>query len=167
MNIAFSSAQDKHVEQMTAIYNHYVVNTAATFDDTPVTVENRRKWFFKYSYTGPHRIVVAERDERILGYALSMPYVSRKSISTAIETCVFLDPNHLGNGIGTRLYDYLFGSLFLEDLHRAYASITLPNNASVALHEKLGFHSVGVCQEVGRKFGKYWDVEWYEKELGE
>ena len=64
MNIAFSSAQDRHVEQMTAIYNHYVVNTAATFDDTLVTVENRRKWFFKYSYTGPHRIVVAERNEQ-------------------------------------------------------------------------------------------------------
>ena len=167
MNIALSHAQDKHVEQMTAIYNHYVVNTAVTFDDVPFTVEQRRKWFFKYAYTGPHRIVVAEAGERVLGYALSMPYVSRKACQTTIETCILLDPEHVGEGLGTRLYDYLFESLYIEELHRAYAGITLPNEASVALHKKFGFRSVGVCNQVGRKFGKFWDVEWFEKNLAE
>ena len=69
-------------------------------------------------------------------------------------------------GIGTQLYSALFNALAEEDVHRAYAGITLPNEASVAVHKKFGFQSVGIYHEVGRKFDKYWDVEWFEKALG-
>jgi phosphinothricin acetyltransferase len=65
--------------------------------------------------------------------------------------------------MGTELYSALFAALTEEDLHRAYAGITLPNPTSMALHRKFGFRSIGVYREVGRKFGKYWDVEWFEK----
>jgi phosphinothricin acetyltransferase len=67
--------------------------------------------------------------------------------------------------VGTALYAALFAALAEEDLHRAYAGVTLPNIASVALHRKIGFRSIGAFREVGRKFGTYWDVEWFEKPL--
>jgi phosphinothricin acetyltransferase len=68
-------------------------------------------------------------------------------------------------GVGRALYDALFEALETEDVHRAYAGITLPNDASVGLHERFGFRPVGVFDEVGRKFGRYWSVGWYEKDL--
>ena len=79
---------------------------------------------------------------------------------------IYLAPDALGRGIGSRLYEELFTAIAGEDVHRAYAGITLPNPGSVALHEKFGFQSIGVYHEVGRKFGRYWDVEWFERELG-
>lgn len=82
---------------------------------------------------------------------------------TSVEVSVYLTPDAAGHGIGTRLYDALFTALATEDVHRAYAGIALPNAASVRLHERFGFAHVGTYGEVGRKFGRYWDVAWYEK----
>ena len=70
-----------------------------------------------------------------------------------------------GHGIGRAMYDELFARLGTEDVHRAYAGITLPNDASVALHERSGFHRVAAYTEVGRKFGRYWDVIWLERPM--
>lgn len=70
-----------------------------------------------------------------------------------------------GRGVGTLLYKELFEALVGEDLHRAYAAIALPNEPSVRLHDAFGFRHVGTYTEVGRKFGRYWDVAWYEKAL--
>ena len=67
--------------------------------------------------------------------------------------------------MGTQLYKSLFAALLGEDIHRAYAGIALPNPASVALHERFGFKKVAHFTEQGRKFGRYWDVAWYEKAL--
>ena len=84
----------------------------------------------------------------------------------SVETTVYLDPAATGSGLGTLLYGTLIDRLVGDDrLHRAYGGIALPNDASVALHEKLGFEHVGTYREVGRKFGRYWDVAWFEKDL--
>ena len=71
-----------------------------------------------------------------------------------------------GRGAGSKLYTELFRSLENEDVHRAYAGVSLPNPASIALHERFGFKRVAHFTEQGRKFGRYWDVAWYEKPLG-
>ena len=78
---------------------------------------------------------------------------------------VSLDPTAIGQGLGGLLYRALFESLRETDLHRAIGIITLPNPASIALHRRFGFESIGVLHEVGRKFDRYWDVEWFEKDL--
>ncbi|MGC1528293.1 MAG: GNAT family N-acetyltransferase, partial [Phormidesmis sp.] len=70
-----------------------------------------------------------------------------------------------GGGIGSLLYDALLQVLKTEDVHRAYAGITLPNEASIAIHQKFGFEQVALFQEVGRKFERYWDVAWFQKEI--
>jgi phosphinothricin acetyltransferase len=82
-----------------------------------------------------------------------------------VEVTVYLAPHAGGRGIGTLLYTALFEALAEEDVHRAYAGVAQPNEASTRLHERFGFRHVGTYREVGRKFGRYWDVAWYEKDL--
>jgi phosphinothricin acetyltransferase len=147
---------------LTAIYNHYVRSSAATFDIAPFTVEQRRSWFDHYADSGPYRLLVAADDTGVLGYATSGQFRAKPAYSTSVEVSVYCHPQALSRGIGRSLYVALFSALETEDLHRAYAGIALPNPASVALHRRFGFTDVGVFREVGRKFGKYWDVLWMQ-----
>jgi RimJ/RimL family protein N-acetyltransferase len=91
--------------------------------------------------------------------------VSVSRVYVPNEYTVYLAPDTIGAGIGTVLYEALFVVLADEDVHRACAGITMPNDASVRLHEKFGFRRVGVFTEQGRKFGRYWDVAWYERKM--
>jgi phosphinothricin acetyltransferase len=162
-NIRF--ARESDLARLTEIYNYYVMNTPITFDLEPISVAKRGEWFRHYSASGPHRLLIAETDGLVVGYVTSSPFRPKAAYETSIETSVYLAPEATGRGIGTSLYTALFAALAEEDLHRAYAGVTLPSTASVALHRKVGFRSIGVYHEVGRKFGKYWDVEWFEKLL--
>ncbi|MDQ1046249.1 GNAT family N-acetyltransferase [Streptomyces sp. V4I2] len=152
---------------LTDIYNHYVLETPITFDTAVFAPEERRPWLLSHPEDGPYRLKVATRadTQEILGYATSSPYRAKPAYSTSVEVTVYLAPHAGGRGIGTLLYKALFEALSGEDVHRAYAGIAQPNEASRRLHERFGFRHVGTYQEVGRKFGRYWDVAWYEKEL--
>ncbi len=164
--ISVRSARLDDLADLTRIYNHYVRETPITFDLEPFSIEARRSWFEAFGENGRHRLVVATREGgRIEGYAGSAPFRPKGAYATSVEVTVYVRPGATGSGIGTRLYAELFARLAREDVHRAYAGITLPNAASVALHRRFGFRSVGIYREVGRKFGRYWDVEWMEKEL--
>jgi phosphinothricin acetyltransferase len=148
------------------MYNQYVKDTHFTFDLEPMTMEARREWFTHYGPIGRHRLLVAVADGAVIGYACSSQWRPRAAYDTSVETSVYLAPDAVGRGAGTRLYAELFKSLEVEDIHRAYAGISLPNPASVALHERFGFKRVAHFTEQGRKFGRYWDVAWYEKPFG-
>ncbi|MEO3976153.1 GNAT family N-acetyltransferase [Streptomyces sp. CAU 1734] len=102
----------------------------------------------------------------VLGYATSSPLRPKAAYDTSVEVSVYCAPEAAGRGIGSLLYRALFAALEGEDVHRAYAGIAGPNEASARLHAWFGFRPVGTYREVGRKFGRYWDVTWYEKELG-
>jgi phosphinothricin acetyltransferase len=148
------------------IYNQYVVEAHYTFDVEPMSAEARHEWFTHYGETGRHRILVAVSDGVVIGYASSSRFRPKAAYDTSVETSVYLAPDAVGRGAGTRLYEKLFKALEGEDVHRAYAGIALPNPASVGLHERFGFKRAGHFTEQGRKFGRYWDVAWYEKALG-
>ncbi|MCM2413560.1 GNAT family N-acetyltransferase [Streptomyces sp. RKAG290] len=157
---------------LTDIYNHYVRETALTFDTVPFTPGQRLPWLRSHPEDGPHRLLVAQdvrnadgTAPRILGYATSSAFRPKGAYSTSVEVGVYCAPGTVGRGIGTLLYTALFEALADEDLHRAYAGIAQPNEASVRLHERFGFRHVGTYEEVGRKFDRYWDVSWYEKQL--
>jgi phosphinothricin acetyltransferase len=150
---------------LTAIYNHYVEHTHVTFDVVPFTVEQRRDWFDHYGSSGPHRLLVATIGPAVLGYATSGPFRAKPAYAPSVETTVYCAPDALGRGIGRLLYDALLAGLAEEDVHRAYAGVALPNDASVALHRAFGFTDVGVFTEVGRKFDRWWDVLWLERQL--
>jgi phosphinothricin acetyltransferase len=112
-----------------------------------------------------HPIVVAEVDAKVVGWAASGPLRDRAAYETSVETSVYVAQGSTGRGVGTVLYGELLRSLAREDVHRAYALMSLPNDASVALHERFGFARVGFFSEQGRKFGRYWDVACYERYL--
>lgn len=159
-------ATESDLEAINEIYNHYVTETHVTFDIDPVTMEARREWFEHYDDHGSHRLLVAVADEAVIGYATSSRFRPKPGYSTSVETSVYLAPDAVGRGAGSRLYEELFRSIEGEDLHRALAGIALPNPASIALHERFGFKRVALFTEQGRKFDRYWDVAWFEKPLG-
>jgi phosphinothricin acetyltransferase len=148
-----------------SIYNHYVVHTPITFDDEPLTLEQRREWLSHYSTRGPHRLLVAEIAGAVVGYACSSVFRPKGAYRTSVETSVYLAPDRTRRGIGSALYRELFAALTGEDVHRAYAGVTLPNPASLALHRRFGFEPAGLHDEVGRKLGRFWSVQWLEKRL--
>jgi phosphinothricin acetyltransferase len=139
-------AVESDLEPLNEMYNQYVKDTHFTFDIEPMTM--------------------AVLGGAIVGYASSSQWRTKPAYLASIETSVYLAPEAVGRGAGTKLYEELFQSLDGEDVHRAYAGIALPNPASVALHEHFGFKRVGHFTEQGRKFDRYWDVAWFEKPLG-
>lgn len=151
--------------RLTEIYNHYVVNTPVTFDVEPKTVESRISWFEQFRPTGRYRLLVAEEDGLLIGYAGTARFRPKAAYDTTVETTIYCCPNTIGRGIGTRLYSALFEAVRDEDIHRIVAGYALPNPASARLHERLGFKLVGIFSANGRKFGRYWDVAWTERPL--
>jgi phosphinothricin acetyltransferase len=153
------------LDRLTEIYNPYVTETAITFDIEVYQPAQRREWFAAHT-TGPgHRLLVAEESARVVGYAGTGPFRNKRAYDTTVETTIYLAPEAFGRGIGTVLYTTLFEALARDDVHRAVAGVTLPNDASLALHRRFGFREVGVFRENGRKLGRYWDVMWLEREV--
>ena len=168
MPVTIRQAEARDLNRLVEIYNHYVAETHVTFDTQPFAVGARTQWFTQFADTGPYRLFVAEQDGDVMGYASSLPFKPKPAYGTSVETTIYLDPAHTGNGLGFRLYGHLVGQLIEEPLlHRAYGGVAQPNPASVALHEKLGYKRVATYHEVGYKFDKFWDVHWYEKDLSQ
>lgn len=159
-------ADERDLARLTEIYNHYVRETPITFDIDPYSVKQRRAWLEKFSKVGRHQLFVAEQDGIVLGYAGTTGFRDKRAYDTTVEMTVYCAPEATGRGLGRLLYAELFDALRGEDIRSAVAGITLPNDASIALHERFGFTLAGVMREVGRKFDRYWDVAWYEKQLG-
>lgn len=161
--ISIRTAVRADLPQITELYNHYVVNSVVTFDIEPYTTERRATWFDQFAPRGRHRLLVAEEGGALVGYAGTTRFRPKAAYDTTVETTIYCAPDVAGKGIGSALYATLFENLKEEDVNRFVAGYTLPNAASAALHAKFGFRPVGVFSEVGRKFGKYWDVQWLEK----
>jgi phosphinothricin acetyltransferase len=159
--VGFAAVDD--LDAVNDIYNHYVRTSAATFDVEPRSMDWRRGWYDAFAERGRHRLLVAREGPLVLGYASSSPYRDRPAYDPSVLTSVYVDPARTGGGIGRALYDALLSELEAEDVHRAYAGITMPNPASVRLHERCGFRRVGYFSEQGRKFGRFWDVAWYQR----
>ena len=147
------------------IYNYYVANTHITFDVAPIDVNNRIPWFDDFSTHERYQLFVAEAGNALLGYAHARALKPKAAYETSVEVTVYLAPDIKIRGLGSRLYQALFDALEKLDVHRAYGVIALPNEASIALHLKFGFQSLHTQSEVGRKFGRYYDVQWFEKKL--
>ena len=152
-------------DAVVTIYNHYIQHSHSTFDMTPYSVGERVSWFASFAEDGPYQLLVAEVDARVAGYCYSKKFNPRPAYDVSVETTIYVAADAIGRQLGTALYGELFARLGNTGLHGAYAGITLPNDASVRLHEKFGFHRIGVETEVGYKFDQYWDVARYERRL--
>jgi phosphinothricin acetyltransferase len=145
---------------LAAIYNHYVLNTIVTFEEEPITLAESKWRIEEVTATNPW--LAAVEDGRILGYAYANKWKSRCAYRYAVESTVYLDKDATGRGLGTQLYTALLADLKKRGLHGVIGGIALPNAASVALHEKLGFKKIGQFKEVGWKFEKWIDVGYWE-----
>lgn len=157
-------ATEADADALAAIYNHYITDTVITFEETPVSVEEfagRIRHVLEAGY--PY--LVDEEDGRVTGYAYASQFRTRVAYRYTVETTVYLDQTLTGRGAGTRLYTALIDELKQRGFHLALGGITLPNPASVALHEKLGFHKVAHFSEVGFKFDRWLDVGFWELKL--
>lgn len=144
------------------IYGRYVATSHATFDLEPPPVE---AWAQRIAHVRPedghHVLVTEDRDGAIAGYAYSGTWRERAAYARTVEASVYVA--RPGCGVGALLYDRLLALIDAGPAHRVEAGIALPNEPSVRLHERCGFRHVGTFTEVGRKFGRWWDVGWYER----
>lgn len=159
-------AEAGDVPRLLEIYNHYVEHTHVTFDLEPVSLESRMKWFAGFSDQGPHRLFVASDGADLIGYASSGVFRSKPAYARSVETSIYLAHDRVGTGAGTALYTHLLDGLAAEpEAHRAYGGVAIPNEASLALHQRCGFKRVATFSEAGFKFGRYWDVTWFERSV--
>ena len=117
------------------------------------------------SYGTSHAWLVAEIDGEVAGYAYGSPHRERAAYSSSCDVAVYVDPARSRQGIGRALYAALFPLLAEKGSHAAFAGIALPNEASVGLHEAMGFTPVGIYREVGWKMGGWRDVGWWQRLL--
>jgi len=143
------------------IYNHYVLNSTVTFEEQPVEEAEIADRMRKVQIQSlPY--LVAEEDGRVVGFAYAGPWVGRSAYRFSVETTVYADPDCKGQGLGTQLYESLIRILRDKKIHAVIAIIALPNEASIALHEKFGFQKVAHFREVGWKFERQIDVGYWE-----
>jgi phosphinothricin acetyltransferase len=157
-------ARDSDAAAIAAIYRPYVEDSRISFEDVaPDAGEMARRMIGERP--GFHPWFVAEEDGVVLGYAASSPFRSRSAYRWAVETGVYLAAHAQGRGVGRALLTSLLDLLQRQGYVAAIGAIALPNDASVALHEKLGFALTGTYRGVGFKFGEWLDVGLWEKDL--
>lgn len=142
------------------IYNRFVSDSIATFEETPVEASEMVRRIEDTVADFPW--YVWEQSGQIEGYAYASRWMSRSAYRFSTETTVYVSPARLRRGIGGSLCEALLGDLRTRNVHAAIAGIALPNPASVALHEKLGFRKVSEFREVGYKFGRWINVGHWE-----
>ena len=150
-------------EGICRIYNHYVENSSVTFETEAVNDELMKDRIERVSVNYPWLVV--EEDEKILGYAYATRWKERQAYNFTAECAVYVDENNHKKGIGNSLYSELISVCRNAGLHLLIAGIALPNEASIILHEKLGFAYVGKFPEVGKKFGNWIDVGYWTLKL--
>ena len=163
--VSIRPAEINDLEAMTHLYNHFVEATSVTFDIETFTTEERESWFAQFNQTGPHQLFLAECEGVLAGYAGSMTHRAKPAYNISVETTIYVGERFARMGIGHRLYQRLFTALEKEDLRSIFAAVTLPNDASIRFHKSHGFTEIGTFHEIGRKFGLYHDVMWFERRI--
>jgi len=145
-----------------AIYNHYVQHTVVTFEEEPLApAEMARRIQAVAAASLPW--FVAEEDGRLRGYAYATRWKERAAYRHSVEITLYVAHDHPRRGIGSRLYDALFPAIEARGVHVALAGIALPNEASVAIHERFGMRKVAHLEEVGFKLGRWVDVGYWQR----
>lgn len=142
------------------IYNHYILNSVITFEETPVDTGEMRRRIATVIPDMPW--LVYEADQKVAGYAYAVPWKGRSAYRHSAEITVYLNPSQFKKGLGTLLYTELIARLRHKGFHALMGGIALPNAASIALHEKLGFQKVAHFKEVGYKFNRWIDVAYWQ-----
>jgi phosphinothricin acetyltransferase len=161
MIIAIRPAEPADSEAIAQIYNHYIRETVVTFEEqqvTPANMEGRVQEITAASLPW----LVAYAHAAVIGFAYAGKWKTRAAYRFAVESTIYVDQRHTGRGIGPKLYNELLTVLRAKSVHAVIGGIALPNIASVALHERLGFSKVAHFKEVGFKLGRWVDVAYWQ-----
>ena len=150
-------------EQILTIYDPIVTQTAISFEVTPPTVDEMRTRISSTLARLPW--LVCSEAEDLLGYAYASQHRLRAAYQWSVDVSVYVRPEAHRRGVGRTLYGSLFEILRSQGFYNGFAGITLPNEASIALHRGLGFEPVGIYQRVGYKLGRWHDVSWWQLTL--
>lgn len=148
---------------LAAIYAPYVLDTTITFEEVPPSAEEMAVRLTTTLKTLPWLVAVIEGE--VVGYAYAAPHRARAGYRWSVDTGIYIDSRCIGKGHGRALYEALLPILVQQRYTAAYAGVALPNDASVGLHEAMGFTPIGVYRGVGSKFGKWVDVGWWTRDL--
>lgn len=154
------SCRPSDASRICAIYNHFVRETVVTFEEEPVSEREMASRIQEVTEELPW--VVWEEAGSIGGYAYATRWKSRSAYRFSTESTVYVAPGLTRRGIGTRLYEALVVELRRRDVHCVVGGIALPNAASIALHERLGFSKIGHFSQIGWKLGRWVDVGYWE-----
>ena len=154
------SATAADAQAICAIYNHFILQSTVTFEEAAITSDDMAARID--AYVGRLPFLVAELDGAVCGYAYGVPWKTRSAYRHTVESSVYVAPGFGGMGLGSRLYQALLQDLREREVHAVLAGIALPNSASIGLHEAFGFSKVGQMREVGRKFGQWLDVGYWQ-----
>lgn len=164
MDILVRPASDSDAEAIARIYNHYILDTTITFEEQPLSPEAMAERIRAIASAGLPWLVAEQRGQ-VAGYAYASKWQGRCAYRFTVESTVYLDPAALGQGLGSQLYQALLAQLRDGSMHVVIGGIALPNPASVALHERLGFEKVAHFKEVGFKFDHWIDVGYWQARL--
>jgi phosphinothricin acetyltransferase len=164
MAVLIRLAREADAAAIESIYRPYVEDSRVSFEESaPGAAEITRR--MTGDKPGLYPWLVAEEGDSLLGYAASSPFRSRRAYRWIVETGIYLDPAAQGRGVGRALLSELLALLQRQGFAAAIGAIALPNDASVALHERLGFFHTGTYRQVGFKMGEWLDVGLWQKEL--
>jgi L-amino acid N-acyltransferase YncA len=163
-HLAVRDANAGDAAAIAAIYNAYVRDSVATFELEPVAEATMQSRIDAVQSRGLPWLAI-ERDGAMLGYAYATPWKARAAYARTVETSIYLVPDATGRGLGRSLYAQLIERLRGTGMHALIGGISLPNAASVALHEALGFACIGRFREVGFKHGRWVDVGYWQRLL--
>ncbi len=156
------TAKEEDMPELLDIYNYEIEHGFATFDLTPKTMEERMVWFRDHN-VGNHPLIVAEEDNRAVGYASLSSYRPKEAYKTTVELSIYVNKDYRRKGIAGKLAAAIIElARNNEDVHTVISVITGGNEASVLLHENLGFTYCGTMKEMGMKFGKMLDIINYQ-----
>ena len=150
--------------QVCAIYNHYIATTTISFEEEPVSAAEMGRRLADVASMNLPWLVMVEGDT-LVGYAYATRWRVRAAYRYSVESSIYLDPAYAGKGAGSVLYQALLAQLRQRELHLVIGGIAQPNEASVRLHERLGFRKVAHFSEVGLKFGRWIDVGYWQLAL--
>jgi len=154
---------DQDASAITHIYNHYIINHTATFELEEVTSSIMLQRIKAVKQNKLPWLVLENENAEVIGYAYASKWKERLAYKNSVEITIYLDHHLTQKGLGTSLYHAIFTLLKQRNIHAVMAGISLPNNASVALHEKFGMEKVAHFSEVGQKFNQWIDVGYWQK----
>ncbi len=163
MSDCVRAADERDAQAISDIYSPIVRGSVISFETEPPTLEEIARRIRETVMERPW--IVLEDEGGVKGYAYAAPHRSRLAYFWSVEVSVYVGEDARRGGVGRRLYESLFDLLRRQGYYNAYAGITLPNAASVGLHESLGFETVGVYKKVGFKMDGWHDVGWWRLEL--